>query len=183
MRPVNELTADERRWLHDKYEHLAAEEGQLASARTSSFATIAAVQFTGFIVLVTNLLPHPVLFAGVTTLLGGFGILIAIIWALLLHRTYDAQELWRSAARQLEALAPPIGATDPAAVDLRSGHDLPIDLTRPFLAHSERFSPARAIPWVDRFNPYRLSEVMPVALIALWTGTILVTWVWALVYA
>lgn len=183
VRSLTELTADERRWLHDKYAQLAAEEGQLAGARTSYFATIAAVQFTGFVVLVTSLLSRPVLFAGVTTLLGGFGVLIAVVWALLLHRTYDAQELWRRSARLIESQAPPLEASAPVTMALGSGQELTIDLTRPFLAHAVRFSPERTIPWIDRFNPYRLSEIMPVSLVALWTGTIVGSWVWALLYA
>ena len=45
------LTYDDRRWLHDKYERLAAEEGQLSSVRTSYYAAIGTVLITGLVVV------------------------------------------------------------------------------------------------------------------------------------
>ena len=41
------LSESELRWLHDKYERLASEEGQLTASRTSYFAAIGTVLVTG----------------------------------------------------------------------------------------------------------------------------------------
>ena len=171
---------EERRWLHDKYERLSAEEGQLAGTRTSFFSAIASVLFTGMLVLLVNLLDRPMLFAEMETLLAIFGILISVVWALLLHRTADAQELWRESARRLETLAPPIGAPLPAPIPVTATESVSIDLTRPFLAHQERFSPTHRLSWFDRYNPIRLSEALPIALVVLWCGAMAAGWIWAL---
>jgi hypothetical protein len=175
------LTLEERRWLHDKYERLAAEEGQLSASRTAYFATIGAVLFTGFVVLIANLLSQPFVFALATTLLGALGVLIASVWTLLLHRTNDAQTMWREAALRLEEVAPPITPALAAVITLRTGATLPVDLNRPFQMHSARFSPNNPITWFDRFNPFRLMEVMPISLLVIWGAVLVLVWVWFLV--
>jgi hypothetical protein len=174
------LTVDERRWLHDKYERLAEEEGNLAASRTSYFAAIASVLVTGLVVATADLLSVPLLLVLFSTFFALFGILIALVWAVLLHRTTDAQNLWRESARRLEMLAPPIDTSLLAPVSLRSGATLPIDLTRPYEAHAERFGPDHRISWQDRVTPSALTEVMPIALLAFWATAGVVVWVWFL---
>jgi len=174
------LTLEERQWLHDKYERLAAEEGQLAGTRTSYFATIAAVLFTALVALAANLLAYPTVFVLLATLLSAFGILLGTVWAVLIHRTTDAQNLWRESARRLEELEPVIAVAVPSTVTLRSGEQLPIDLAQPFHSHATRFSENKAISLFDRVNPSRLTEILPSALIAVWSATLVVVWTWFL---
>jgi hypothetical protein len=175
------LTPEERRWLHDKYERLAAEEGQLSASRTAYFATIGAVLFTGFVVLIANLLNQPLLFVLAATLLGALGLLISGVWTLLLHRTNDAQTMWREAALRLEEVAPPFSVALESRVTLRSGAYIPVDLNRPFQMHATRFSPDNPITWFDRFSPFRLVEVMPITLLAMWATVLGSVWLWYLV--
>ena len=178
--PGSAMSLEDRRWLHDKYENLGEEEGQLAATRTSYFATIGAVLVTGLVVVVSNLIGRPTMFVSAVSLLAVFGLLISIIWAVLLHRTTDAQNLWREAALRLEERAPPLGSSLIAPVSLRSGRTIDIDLTRPFQAHRTRFSPDGPGPWLDRVNPWALTELMPIAFVLIWSGALVAVWVWYL---
>jgi len=173
-----ELSADERRWLHDKFERLSQEEGQLASTRTTYFATIGAVLITGLIVAVTNAAVHPELLVVAVAFLAGFGILFSTVWALLLHRTADAQRLWRTAALQLEALAPPVRTEVRAVIPAGGASRIEVDLARPYTVHALRFAPDRSIAAIDRIDPWRLSEIMPLTFIAVWAGTLVIAVVW-----
>ena len=75
------LTHDDRRWLHDKYERLASEEGQLSSMRTSYYAAIGTVLLTGLVVVIADLMNQPTLLAALVTFLASLGILISLVWA------------------------------------------------------------------------------------------------------
>ncbi len=175
------LPVEDRRWLHDKYERLAEEEGNLAATRTSYFAAIAAVLVTGMVVATSDLIGTPVLLVLFASFFAGFGLLTASLWSVLFHRTTDAQNLWREAALRLEELDPPIETTVEAPITLRSGRTITVDLARPFHAHYERFDPKNHISWLDRVNPSRLSEIMPLALIVIWAAAIALVWTWFLV--
>jgi hypothetical protein len=175
---IGTLTPDQSRWLHDKYERLSAEESGLSASRTAYFATIGAVLLTGFVVLMADLLGEPALFAIAATLLASLGILTSAVWAVLLHRTNDAQAMWREAALHLEQLAPPVPTSLPSTVTLRSSATLPVDLGKPYVMHTIRFSPTNPISWMDRFNPSRLMEVMPLTLLAIWDAVLLLVWGW-----
>jgi len=170
-----------RRWLHDKYERLAAEEGDLAASRTSYFAAIGTVLITGLVVSINYFLSQPRVLVLVATFLAGLGIMISFIWAVLLHRTLDAQALWREAAEQLEHLRPPVSGELPGLVTLRSGAQLEVDLLRPFSTHARRFSRDKAISWMDRLRPGTLSELLPVCFLVVWCLVLSVVWVfvWA----
>jgi len=157
-----------RRWLHDKYERLAAEEGQLAASRTSYYAAIGTVLITGFVVVLNYFLNDHLLLDAVVSFLAALGILISLVWAILLHRTLDAQRLWRESARQLERDVPPVEGSLPGTVLLRSGASLPYDLLRPYTAHAKRFARDSSVSWMDRLNPDTLSEVLPVTFLVLW---------------
>jgi len=174
------LTHDDRRWLHDKYERLASEEGQLSSVRTSYYAAIGTVLLTGLVVVIADLLNEPSLLALVVTFLATLGILISIVWAVLLHRTNDAQNLWREAALRLEESEPPIEGEFTAPITLRSGASLNLNLLRPFEAHAERFSRERSISRMDRVNPSTLTEILPVTFFGIWVSVLAIVWVWFL---
>ncbi|HEY1197494.1 MAG TPA: hypothetical protein VGG32_02035 [Thermoplasmata archaeon] len=73
------LTYDDRRWLHDKCERLAAEEGQLSSVRTSYYAAIGTVLITGLVVVIADLINQPSLLTVVVPFLSVLGILISIV--------------------------------------------------------------------------------------------------------
>jgi len=178
-RPV--LTHDDRRWLHDKYERLAAEESQLSSTRTTYYAAIGTVLITGLMVVIADLLNEPRILVVVVTFLAGLGILISFVWAAVLHRTNDAQNMWREAALRLEEAEPPVEGVWDAPITLRSGASLPLNLLRPFEAHAERFSRARAISRLDRLNPATLTEILPVTFIVLWVSVFAIAWIWYLV--
>ena len=178
--PESPLSLEDRRWLHDKYEKLGEEEGQLAATRTSYFATIGAVLVTGLVVVVSNLIGRPTMFVTAVSLLAAFGLLISTIWAVLLHRTTDAQNLWREAALRLEERAPPLPQTLRAPVSFRSGLTIDVDLSRPYQAHRARFSPDGPSSWLDRVNPWTLTELMPIAFIAIWAGALVGVWLWYL---
>lgn len=166
-----------RRWLHDKYERLAAQEGDLAASRTSYFAAIGTVLITGLVVALNYFLAEPRLLLAVATFLGGLGIVISFTWVVLLHRTLDAQALWRESAEQVERLLPPIEGQLPGRITLRSGATIEVDLLRPFTAHSRRFSRDEGISWMDRLHPGTLSEVLPLCFLGLWCGVLVVAWV------
>jgi hypothetical protein len=174
-------TLEERRWLHDKYERLAAEEGQLSGIRTAYFATIGAVLLTGLVVLIADLLSVPVLFTVSATLLAGLGILVSSVWTILLHRTNDAQAMWREAALRLEEVAPPILQSLPVQITLRSRAAIPLDLNAPYHMHRARFAVGGEITFMDRINPNRLMEIMPISLTAIWACVLLVVWGWYLI--
>jgi hypothetical protein len=169
----------DRRWLHDKYERLAAEEGQLAASRTSYFAAIGTVLITGFVVSLTYFLPQPRLLAATTTFLAGIGILISIVWAVLLHRTLDAQAMWREGAQALERAQPPIEGELPGKITLRSGATIEVDLLRPYLAHARRFSDDTAVSWMDRVRPGTLTEILPLSFLVIWCAVLSAIWIYA----
>jgi hypothetical protein len=172
------LTPEEARWLHDKYERLAAEEGQLTGSRTSYYAAVGTVLITGLLVAIVDLMNEAELLAIVIAFLAGLGIMISLVWAVLLHRTTDAQNMWREAARWLEDHQPPLTTTIPAPVTLRSGDTLPIDLARPYQSHAIRFSNTRGISWMDRVDPSALTEILPATFMAVWAGVLLSDGFW-----
>lgn len=172
------LSPEERRWLHDKFERLASEEAQLAASRTSYYAAIGTVLITGLIVVAADLAGSPLELTGAVTFLASLGILISLVWAVLLHRTNDAQKMWREAALQLETVAPPLAGQMLIGIELRSGDRLPVDLLRPYTAHRERFASTRRISWMDRVNPERLTEVLPMTFLGVWSGALVLIWVW-----
>ena len=172
------LSSDEARWLHDKFERLAGEEVQLAGARTSYFAAIGTILITGAIVATADLLGTPILFAGVVTFIAGLGLLVSFVWVVLLHRTNDAQTMWREAALRLEELHPPIPGVLNAPITLRSGRTIHVDLLRPYQTHRARFDPRHHISWLDRVNPERLTESLPITFFGVWTGALLLVWLW-----
>jgi hypothetical protein len=176
--PPAVLTAEEARWLHDKFERLAAEEVQLAASRTAYFAAIGTILITGAIVATADLLADSVLLAGVVTFIAALGLLVSFVWVVLLHRTNDAQTMWRESALRLEEMRPPIAGVLRAPITLRSGESLELDLLRPYLAHRERFNPANRISWLDRVNPERLTESLPITFFGVWFGTLVVVWTW-----
>ncbi len=176
-----DLSPEARRWLHDKYERLAAEEGQLSTSRTSYYAAIGTVLITGLLVVVEGLTNQPLILTGVVTFLASLGILISSVWAVLLHRTNDAKNLWREAARRLEETNPPLLGVWKAPITLRSGTTVQIDLLRPYLAHQERFATERGISWMDRANPAALTEVLPLTFLTIWGSVLAIVWVWYLV--
>ncbi len=179
--PPPDLAPGDRRWLHDKYQQLAAEEGQLAASRTTYYAAIGTVLITGFVVATYDFLSQPLLLAAAVTFLAALGIMISFVWAILLHRTTDAQNLWREAALRVEQAAPPIEGEWRAPITLRSGEKLNLDLLRPYQTHAERFADIRAVSWMDRLNPAGLTEVLPVTFLAIWAAILTVVWVWFLV--
>lgn len=172
------LSPEERRWLHDKYERLAAEEGQLAAGRTSYFAAIASVLFTGMVVATAYFSNRPEVLALVVTFLSVVGILISFVWVVLLHRTNDAQLLWREAAARLEEVAPPLMGELEGAITLRSGRALKVNLLTPYHAHRARFARKDEIGWMDRIQPGRISEFLPVAFLIIWAAVTVIVWVW-----
>lgn len=176
--PTAVLTDDEARWLHDKFERLATEEVQLAAARTSYFAAIGTILITGAIVSVADLLNVPLLMAGVVTFVSALGLLVSFVWVVLLHRTNDAQTMWREAALRLEELRPPVAGVLRAPITLRSGRSLEIDLLRPYVAHRARFDPRNHISWLDRVNPERLTESLPITFFLVWSGGLVLVWSW-----
>ncbi|MGD1100064.1 MAG: hypothetical protein ABR888_06990 [Thermoplasmata archaeon] len=179
--PAPKLTQEDRRWLHDKFERLAAEEGQLSSVRTSYYAAIGTVLITGLVVVLADLMNQPSLLVVVVTFLAVLGILISTVWAVLLHRTNDAQNLWREAALRLEQSEPPVDGEWSVPVTLRSGATLELNLLRPFEAHAERFSRRRSISWMDRVNPSSLTEILPLTFFAIWVAVLGIVWVWFLI--
>lgn len=174
------VPTDAVRWLHDKYERLGAEEGQLAANRTSYFAAIGTVLITGFVIGLNYFLPHPELLAEVVTFLAGLGILISVVWLILLHRTIDAQQLWRQSATALERLAPPVSVSLPATIAVRPGALLGVDLARPYSSHALWFSKDGPGSWVDHVSPDILSQVLPLTLVIVWSGVLAAVWVYAL---
>ena len=177
------LSPDDRRWLHDKFERLAAEEAQLAAGRTSYFAAIGTVLITAVIVAVADLSANAIVLTLFVSFLSGLGVLITFVWTVLLHRTTDAQSLWREANLRLEQVFPPIEGTVPVSISLRSGQGLQVNLLHPYEAHAVRFSTVRSISWMDRVNPDRLTEVLPITFFGVWTAAFVLVWVWFFVYA
>lgn len=178
--PTAGLSDVEARWLHDKYERLASDEGQLASTRTSYYAGIGTVLITGLIWLVANLLSHPPVLVVMVSVLAGLGITISLVWSVLLHRTLDAQNLWRECARDLETSNPPIAQRIPAPVTLRTGEVVSLDLARPFQTHDARFTKGGQNSWMDRANPTTLTELLPQTFILMWSLALVTIWAWYL---
>jgi FtsH-binding integral membrane protein len=132
-------------------------------------------------VAIADLLGEATILLIVATFLAALGILISTVWAVLLHRTNDAQRLWREAALRLELGAAPIEGEFRAPITLRSGDQVPIDLSRPFLAHAERFSNAKQISWMDRVDPSSLTEILPMTFFGIWTAVLVLVWFWYVV--
>lgn len=176
----NVLSTEDRRWLHDKFERLAAEEGQLAAGRTSYFAAIGTVLITAIVVAVADLSGNHLELTVFVSFLSALGVLITFVWAVLLHRTNDAQSLWRESNLRLEELSPPIEGTVPVLVTLRSGSTLSVNLLRPYEVHAARFSASQAISWMDRVNPERLTEILPVTFLVVWSAALVIVWSWYL---
>ncbi|MCI4370588.1 MAG: hypothetical protein L3J81_04575 [Thermoplasmata archaeon] len=172
------LSPEDSRWLHDKFERLAAEEVQLAGGRTSYFAAIGTVLITGAIVAIADLQAEPIVLAALVTFLAGLGMLISFVWVVLLHRTNDAQNMWRECALWLESMSPPIPGDLRIPVTLRSGAKLSLNLLRPYATHNERFSSANPISWLDRVQPDRLTETLPMTFFAIWSTSAVLVWVW-----
>ena len=181
--PPTDLTGEERRWLHDKYERLASDEASLADSRTSYFAAIASGLLAAYVVLVVNELSRPPLLLVMTILLSAFGMLLAAIWTIVLRRTSAAQLLWREAAVLLERSAAPVEPRVPVSVTLRVGETISIDLSRPYLAHETRFVEAPGLTWADKVRPAELSANVPSFLIAVWIAIIFGTTYWYFVLA
>jgi dipeptide/tripeptide permease len=177
---VTQLSPDDRKWLHDKYERLAAEEGALALGRTSYYAAVGSVLVTGVVVALADLASERVILAAVATFLAALGILISFVWAVLLHRTNDAQAMWREAAERLEQDEPPLEGELPGAITLRSKEALTLNLLRPYTAHAARFSGAHAVSWMDRLTPERLTEILPIAFLVIWVSVLTFSWYWYL---
>jgi hypothetical protein len=175
------LLPEDRRWLHDKFERLAAEEGQLAAGRTSYYAAVCTVLITAIVVAVAEVSGRPLELTLFITFLSAIGVLITFVWAVLLHRTNDAQTLWRESNLRLEQLAPPIPGSVTIPITLRSGSTLPVNLLRPYETHAARFSENRSVSWMDRVNPERLTEILPVTFLVIWASSLVVVWVWYLV--
>ncbi len=175
------LTGEERRWLHDKYQRLAEHEAQLADYRTSYFAAIVAALVAAQVLLVINLLHEPGVFSTVSTLLALFGLLICGVWGLVLHRTTSAMDLWRTAAAELEKVAPPVAGPLEARLAPRPGApELVLDLARPYAAHARRFAPGTGLPWADSIRPTELWGDIPVLIAGAWVVVIAVVWIWYL---
>lgn len=170
------LAPEERRWLHDKFERLAANEGELAASRTSYFAAIGTVLITGLLVALADLMADRTILTVVLTFLAGLGILISLVWSILLHRTNDAQALWREAARRLELTAAPVLPSLPVPVTLRSGESMTLDLSRPFSAHATRFSHDHRVSWMDRIDPSAFTEILPITFLGIWSTVLVVIW-------
>jgi hypothetical protein len=169
---------EDRRWLHDKYERLASEEAQLAGSRTSYYAAIGTVLITGLLIAIADLINEALILVAVVTFLALLGILISSVWAVLLHRTNDAQNLWLEAALRLEEGIPPLEGEFRAPITLRSGDTIQPDLFRPFQTHHERFSRSNPISWMDRVDPSALTELLPLTFLAIWTGALVLAWAW-----
>jgi hypothetical protein len=178
----SDLPPDELRWLHDKYERLAAEEGGLTATRTSYFAAIGTVLVTGLIIAIANLLGHSWLLAAMISFLAGLGILISAVWAVLLDRTADAQELWREAALRLEQSTQLLPSGIPTTIALKSGRNLAVDLSRPYEVHALRFSRSTGAAWTDRMDPTTLMKTLPYTFVAIWGGALIAVWTWLLLF-
>jgi hypothetical protein len=179
--PPEELTPEERRWLHDKYSQLASEESQLAGIRSSYSITIGAVLITGLAIAVAGLNAHPQFLLLIVTFLSAFGLFQSIAWALLLHHTLEAQALWRNAVYQLEQSAPPIRAAVPGHTRVRGGAQIKVDLAQPFTLHHRHFAPRPGLPPFTRARPSVVMESMPNALIIIWLVALISVWGWYLV--
>ncbi len=176
------LSEEERRWLHDKYERLAGEEGNLLAGRTSYFATICAVLITGLVFALVNLQGEAFLLAVSVTFLAAIGVVLSVVWEILVRRTTGAQRLWRDAALQLEEVAPPLVGSLSGEVSLRTQGRIQVDLLRPYHAHRQRFDKGAGASWMERINPATVSEVLPVTFIAIWAVALVTVWAWVLFF-
>ncbi len=173
------LSPSDRRWLHDKYEKLAEHEAQLADYRTSYFAVLNTALVAGTVLVVVNLLKTPPIFATAASLLAVFGLLMSAVWAIQLHRTLAAQNLWRDAALALETDHPPVPA--PLTARIPGGvpdRPITVDLARPYHAHHTRFSREHGATFLDSIRPAELWSYIPVMFCAVWGTVIVVVWVW-----
>lgn len=173
------LLWEERRWLHDKYQRLAEHEAQLADYRTSYFGAILAALVAAQALIVINLRGAPNELVTSSTILDASGIAISAVWALVLHRTYAAQALWREALIQLEVHASPLPGRLDAVVSIRGGPaTIAVDLARPYHTHRDRFSARPNVPWLDRVRPLELTSDIPLILVGIWAVTLAIVWAW-----
>ncbi len=180
--PTVALSPQELRWLHDKYERLITEEADLSSSRTSYYAAIGTVLITGFVVAIANMFGHPALLVTIVSFLAVLGIVISVIWAVLLHRTNDAQQLYREAALRLEENDPPLTGTLTVPITLRSGKTIDVDLLRPYQTHERRFAENPESSWSDRVNPTTMTELLPLVFIGIWVAAAIGIWAWFLFF-
>ncbi len=129
---------------------------------------------------IVDLMNQPLLLVATITFLAALGIMISLVWAVLLHRTTDAQNMWREAARSLEQNHPPLVPVVPATVTLRSRETMPVDLARPYSSHEKRFADARGVSWMDRVDPATLTELLPQTFIVIWVTILAADWLWYL---
>jgi hypothetical protein len=113
--------------------------------------------------------------------LSAIGVLIPFVGVVLLHRTNDARTLWRESNLRLEQLSPPLAGSVPIPITSRTGSTLSVDHLRPYETHADRFSRTRAVSWMDRVNPERLTEILPVTFLVFWSTSPVVVWAWYLV--
>ncbi len=173
------LTLAERRWLHDKYEKLAEHEAQLADYRSSYFAVLNTALIAGLVLIVINLLRNPPLFLAGASMLGLFGAGMSGIWALVLHRTIAAQNLWRDAALALETDFPPLES--PLVTQVPGGQpgtSISIDLTRPYHAHRLRFSREHGATFFDAIQPGHVWSGIPLVFCVGWLTVMVAVWAW-----
>jgi hypothetical protein len=172
-------SAEERRWLHDKYQRLSEHEAQLADYRSSYFAVLNTALVAGLALLLVNLYRSPPLFVAGATLLAGFGLVVTMIWSLLLRRTTAALELWREAVLELERVAPPILVHIPTQLTLEStARTFAVDLARPYDTHRRRFQPENAVSRADMIRPSELWSDVPVILAGVWATVLFGVWAW-----
>lgn len=175
------LSQEDRRWLHETYRQFDLAEGQLADYRSSYTAAITTAIVAAMVYAVVNLLPKgQLLFAVTVSLLSAFGLLISSVWALVLRRTTEAQNLWRQAAFELEECAPPVPGPLFRPIPVRPGVEIPIDLTQPYHAHARRFQGPASIPRLDRVRPAELAGWVPVILLIVWAVVLAGVWTWYL---
>lgn len=174
-----DVPLEERRWLHDKYQSLAEYEARLADYRTSYFAVLNTALVAGMVLVVINLLRNPPVFAATATLLGLLGIGMSLLWAIVLHRTIAAQNLWRDAAMSLESDFPPVGRRLPSTVPGGRGSErIPVDLSRPYHTHRARFSRGPGAGYFDTVQPAELWSSVPVLFAVAWGAGLAVVWTW-----
>ena len=178
------VPAEERRWLHDKYQSLAEYEARLADYRTSYFAVLNTALVAGVVLVVINLLRTPPVFATTASMLTAFGVVMSVVWAIVLHRTIAAQNLWRDAALALEADYPPISGPLPSHVPGgRAGHLIPVDLARPYHTHRSRFSRGSGAGYLDSIRPAAVWSDVPILFGIAWGAAFVTVWAWYFLFA
>ena len=164
--------------MHDKYQRFDQSEGQLADYRSSYTAAVTTALVAAMVYAVVNLLPKSaLLFATTVSLLAAFGVLISLVWAVVLRRTTQAQQLWRDAAFRLEEDVPPVEGTISATLSASPTRSISVDLARPYHVHLERFAGV-GTSRLDRIRPADLTSQVPVLLVVVWSIVVAGAWVW-----